>query len=237
MLGRRTFSVRAGRKKNIRMRLDRNGRQRIIKKKKKKTRAKLVITTRAADGTKTTTTKNVTISAPKERRTKRAAARRRRVDEAAPRPSGAARTRCRRLCGAGCGERRGKHVLGDVGLPRPDTGRRRALHRPGGHRAQGPVRLGAARRGHGRVGRRRGVVLAVPGRPRGAAAAQRFGRAVAGLLPLLLRRPHPAAARPQGEAAPVALARRRDRRAGRLERRGRARLPRDRRERRGRHRP
>jgi Ca2+-binding RTX toxin-like protein len=69
VLGRRNFSVRAGRKKNVRMRLARNGRQRIIKKKKRKTRAKLVVTTRAADGTTTTTTKSVTISPPKERRT------------------------------------------------------------------------------------------------------------------------------------------------------------------------
>jgi hypothetical protein len=69
VLGRRNFSVRAGRKKNVRLRLARNGRQRIIKKKKRKTRAKLVITMKSADGTKTTTTKNVTISPPKERRT------------------------------------------------------------------------------------------------------------------------------------------------------------------------
>jgi hypothetical protein len=69
VLGRRNFSIRAGRKKNIRLRLDRRGRQRVIKKKKRKTRAKLVITMRAADGTKTTTEKNVTISPPKERRT------------------------------------------------------------------------------------------------------------------------------------------------------------------------
>ena len=69
VLGRRSFSVRAGRKKNVRMRLARNGRQRIIKKKKRKTKAKLVITMRTADGSKVTTEKNVTIQPPKERRT------------------------------------------------------------------------------------------------------------------------------------------------------------------------
>ena len=69
VLGRRNFSIRAGRKKKVQLRLDRRGRQRVIKKKKRKTRAKLVITMKAADGTKTTTEKNVTISPPKERRT------------------------------------------------------------------------------------------------------------------------------------------------------------------------
>ena len=69
VLARRNFSVRAGHKKKVQLRLDRNGRQRIIKKKKKKTKAKLVISMTAPDGTETTTTKNVTISPPKERRT------------------------------------------------------------------------------------------------------------------------------------------------------------------------
>jgi Ca2+-binding RTX toxin-like protein len=69
VLGRKSFSVPAGRKKNVQLRLDRRGRQRVIKKKKRKTRAKLVITMRAADGTKVTTEKNITIQPPKERRT------------------------------------------------------------------------------------------------------------------------------------------------------------------------
>ena len=69
LLGRRNFAIRAGRKKSVRMRLARNGRQRIIKKKKKrKTRARLVITVKAPDGTETTTEKNVTISPPKRGR-------------------------------------------------------------------------------------------------------------------------------------------------------------------------
>jgi hypothetical protein len=71
VLGTTHFAIRAGQKKNVRLRLDRRGRQRIIKKKKQKakTRAKIVITVKAPDGTVTTTEKNVTLSGPKPRRT------------------------------------------------------------------------------------------------------------------------------------------------------------------------
>jgi hypothetical protein len=69
VLGTTTFAIRAGQKKNVRLRLDRRGRQRIIKKKKSKTRAKIVITVKAPDGTVTTTEKYVTLSGPKPRRT------------------------------------------------------------------------------------------------------------------------------------------------------------------------
>jgi hypothetical protein len=71
MLGRARFTIPAGHEKKVRLRLDRNGRQRIIKKKKQKkgkTRARLVITVQAPDGTLTTAEKVVTID-PKERRT------------------------------------------------------------------------------------------------------------------------------------------------------------------------
>lgn len=72
LLGRGRFSVRAGGKKKVQLRLDRRGRQRVIRKKKrKKTRARLVITMTAPDGTKTTMAKNVTISPPKHRRAAR----------------------------------------------------------------------------------------------------------------------------------------------------------------------
>jgi hypothetical protein len=72
ILGRTSFAIRAGQKKNVRLRLDRRGRQRIIKKKKKaKTRARLVITVKAPDGTLSTTEKDVTLSGPKPRRTTR----------------------------------------------------------------------------------------------------------------------------------------------------------------------
>lgn len=74
LLGRGRFSVRAGGKKKVQLRLDRRGRRRVIRtkrKKRKKTRARLVITMTAPDGTKTKTVKNVTISPPKQRRTAR----------------------------------------------------------------------------------------------------------------------------------------------------------------------
>ena len=68
VLGRRSFRIAAGKRQTVQIRLDRRGRQRIIKKKKRKTRAKLVITTTAPDGTKTTTVKSVQIAPPKPRR-------------------------------------------------------------------------------------------------------------------------------------------------------------------------
>jgi hypothetical protein len=67
VLARSSFTIPAGHKKNVRLRLDRRGRQRIIK--KKKTKARIVITVSAPDGTVTTTEKSVTIGPPKERRT------------------------------------------------------------------------------------------------------------------------------------------------------------------------
>jgi hypothetical protein len=69
VLGRARFTIPAGHKKNVRLRLDRRGRQRIIKKKKGKTKARIVVTVSAPDGTVTTTEKDVAISPPKERRT------------------------------------------------------------------------------------------------------------------------------------------------------------------------
>lgn len=69
VLGRAKFSVGAGAAKQVRVRLSRRGRQRIIKKKKRKTRAKIVITVKAPDGTIGVSEHEVSITAPKARRT------------------------------------------------------------------------------------------------------------------------------------------------------------------------
>ena len=67
-LARASFTVAAGGQKTVRLRLDRRGRQRIIRKKKGKTRARIAISVTAPDGTVSTTRKTVTISAPRGRR-------------------------------------------------------------------------------------------------------------------------------------------------------------------------
>ena len=69
VIGRREFSLGAGTRKNIVVRLSRRGRQRIIKRGRRRTRAKIVVTTTAADGSKVTSVKSVSIRAPAERRT------------------------------------------------------------------------------------------------------------------------------------------------------------------------
>jgi Ca2+-binding RTX toxin-like protein len=76
LLGRTKFAVRAGKKKNVVVRLSRNGRRRVIKKRKSGKKAKpvkaiIAISMTAPDGTTLTTEKGVTLQPPKERRVTR----------------------------------------------------------------------------------------------------------------------------------------------------------------------
>ena len=76
LLGRKKFAVRAGKKKNVVVRLSRNGRRRVIKKRKSGKKAKpvkaiIAISVTAPDGTVSTTEKGVTLQPPKPRRVTR----------------------------------------------------------------------------------------------------------------------------------------------------------------------
>jgi hypothetical protein len=76
LLGRKKFAVRAGKKKNVVVRLDRKGRRVVIKKRKKGKKPKAVkaiiaISITAPDGTVSTAEKGVTLNPPKERRVTR----------------------------------------------------------------------------------------------------------------------------------------------------------------------
>jgi Ca2+-binding RTX toxin-like protein len=76
LLGKKKFAVRAGKKKNVVVRLSRNGRRRVIKKRKSGKKAKpvkaiIAISMTAPDGTVSTAEKGVTLQPPKERRVTR----------------------------------------------------------------------------------------------------------------------------------------------------------------------